>query len=162
MEENLLLPLAKQVSKQAKLVDGYIDMYVNSYGGNAHVAQHVVELMELGKRNGVTVRTMVTGAAYSTGSMVAVVGTPGHRYISKDAFHLAHYGSIFAAVATPTQSDRNATLHKIWFRQTVNHYKRYCEIPNLEENLLDDDWYITAANAKKWSMADHYLDKFVM
>lgn len=163
MEEALVIPLALAVKQQANLKDGRIDMFVNSYGGNASIAFHVIELMEMAKREGVVVRTMVTSAAYSAGSIIAVAGTPGERYIAKGAQHLAHYG--FAPRgedSTPLQAMRNHEATQIFFKQVVDHYNKYCSIPKLEENLLEDDWYITSTQARRWGMADKPLEKFKM
>lgn len=163
MEESLMIPLALAVKQQSNLVDGRLDMFVNSYGGNANIAFTVVELMEMAKREGVIVRTMVTSAAYSAGSIIAVAGSPGERYIAKGAQHLAHYG--FAPRgedSTPLQAQRNHAATQVFFKQVVAHYNKYCDIPNLEENLLEDDWYITSVQAKRWGLADQYLDKYQM
>lgn len=158
-----MIPLSLAVKQQANLKDGRIDLFVNSYGGNATIAFHVVELIEMAKREGVVVRTMVTSAAYSAGSIIAVTGTPGERYISRDAQHLAHYGfSPRGEDATPLQATRNHSATQVFFKQVVGHYKKYCDIPNLEENLMEDDWYITSAQAKRWKMADQFMDKYKM
>lgn len=161
MEQNIIIPLTHAVKQQAELRDGRLDMYVNSYGGNAHLLMHVVELMELAKRNDVIVRTIVTGAAYSAGSMLAVAGSEGERYMAKDAMHLVHYGNTGnRSEDTPLQTQRRYTADQIMFKQVIDHYNRYCNIPDLEENIQDDNWYITAAKAKRYGMVDKYLDKF--
>ena len=161
MEQNLIIPLTHAVKQQTELRDGRIDLYINSYGGNAHLLMHTVELVELAKRNDVVVRTIVTSAAYSAGSMLAVAGTPGERYIAKNALHLVHYGNTGASVdTTPTQASRRHDADQIMFNQILNHYRTYCDIPSLEENIQDDNWYIKASEAKRWGMADKYLDKF--
>lgn len=163
MEANMIMPLTMAIRNQSELNNGRIDLYINSYGGSATIAFHIVELMELAKRNDITVRTMVTSAAYSAGSIIAVAGSPGHRYISRDAQHLAHYGfSANSGNSTPLQAERNHNATQIFFKQVVGHYKKYCDIPNLEENLLEDDWYISAMQARRWGMADKFLDKFQM
>lgn len=90
LERDIVVPLIREIEKQSKLKDGRIDLWVNSYGGYAHLAFQIVSLMELAKRNGVLVRTMVSSLAYSAGSVIAIAGTPGHRYIDKDAEHLLH------------------------------------------------------------------------
>lgn len=163
MEENLIIPLTLAVKQQANLVDGRLDLFINSYGGNAHLCDHVVELIEMAKREGVVVRTIVTGAAFSAGSVVAVAGTKGERYIAKGAQHLAHYGSANSGEdTTPLQAKRNHAAKQVFFKQMVAHYNKYCDIPNLVDNLLEDDWYISANEAKRWKMADHFIDKYQM
>lgn len=160
MEQNIIIPLTHCVKQQAEIRDGRIDMYVNSYGGNANLLMHVIELMELAKRHDVVIRTIVTSAAYSAGSMVAVAGTPGERYIAKNAMHLVHYGATGASnESTPTQASRKHNADQIMFNMVLNHYRKYCDIPNLEDNIQDDNWYIKATEAKRWNMADQYLDK---
>lgn len=163
MEQNIIIPLTHAVRNQGELKESErrIDLFVNSYGGNAHVLMHILELVEMAKRESITVRTIVTGAAYSAGSMLAVAGTHGERYIAKNAMHLAHYGNSGAdGDETPLQAQRRHDANQIMFKQVVKHYQDHCDIPDLESNLLDDNWYITAAQAKRWGMADKYLDKF--
>lgn len=161
MEESLMIPLTLAVRQQANLLDGRLDLFINSYGGNAHMLMHVLELLEMAKRNGVVVRTIVTGAAYSAGSMLAVAGSEGERYIGKDASHLVHYGNTGASAdTTPLQAQRMHDANQAFFKYVIKHYKQYCNIPNLEANLLDDNWYINASKAKSWGMADKYIDKY--
>lgn len=161
MEQNIIIPLTHAVRNQAELRDGRLDFFINSYGGNAHVMMHIIELVELAKRNDVVVRTIITGAAYSAGSMLAVAGTPGERYMSKDAMHLVHYGSTGgSSEATPTQTSRVHDANQIMFKQVIDHYNKYCDIPDLKKNIQDDNWFITSTKAKRWKMVDNYLDKF--
>lgn len=161
MEESLMIPLTLAVKQQASLRDGRLDLFINSYGGNAHMLMHVIELVEMAKVNDVVVRTIVTGAAYSAGSMLAVAGTPGERYIGKDATHLVHYGNTGASAdTTPLQAQRMHKANQESFKYVVKHYNKYCNIPNLEENILDDNWYITSTQAKRWGMADKFIDKY--
>lgn len=161
MEQNIVIPLTIAVRQQSELRDGRIDLFINSYGGNAHLLMHTIELVGMAKRNDVVVRTIVTGAAYSAGSMLAVCGTEGERYISKNGMHLAHYGNSGGdGDETPLQAQRRHDANQTMFKQVVKHYQDHCDIPDLENNLLDDNWYITATQAKRWRMADKYLDKF--
>lgn len=163
MEANLILPFTLAVRQQANIKGGRLDLFINSYGGNAHLLMHMVELVEMAKRADVVVRTMVTGAAYSAGSMLAVAGTPGERYIAKNAMHLAHYGNTGAdGDETPLQAQRRHDANQLMFKQVVAHYEKYCDIPDLEANLVDDNWYITSTQARRWKMADKLLDKYQM
>lgn len=159
MEDVLSLELVKTIQEQERLADGRIDFYINSYGGLADVAFHVVELMEYAKTQGVTIRTIVTSAAYSCGSIVAVAGTHGERYISENGQHLAHYGRIGSVNETPTQTQRNSKRSLDFFNQIYKHYEKHCDIPDLETKISDDGWFISAKEAKKWKMADHYMNR---
>jgi len=162
METDILIPFIKEVKNQAKYKDGHIDLWINSYGGYAHIVFHLVEQMEIAKRMGVKVRTIVTSAAYSCGSIIAVAGSEGERYIAKDAKHLAHYGRVFSQQSTPEQVERNTNYADQHFKHILNHYKKYCKGPTpheLEEAMKDDMYFIGARQAIKWGMADKYIDK---
>lgn len=160
--EEIMPALSLEIERQAMEKDGCLDLYINSYGGNSDVANHMVSLIEVAKAHDITVRTIVTSAAFSAGSWIAVTGTPGERYIAKTAAHLVHYGTIGSASGTPMQHDRAAEFAKMWFKQTINHYNEYSNIPDLAEQIKDDGFYIPAIKAVKWGMADKYLDKLAL
>lgn len=162
MEKDILLPLTLEVSEQAaqRPGEGWIDLYINSMGGHGELVRHMIELVELAKRNGVVVRTIVPDSAFSAGSMLAVTGTPGERYISRTATHLIHYGSISGpSDHSPVQIARFTKWKNAFFKNNLDHYNKYCDIPNLEENLDKGDFLVTAKEAIKWGMADQYMDK---
>ncbi|WOI85957.1 ATP-dependent Clp protease proteolytic subunit [Rhodococcus qingshengii] len=137
-----------------------IELWIDSNGGRADLLFHLIELVELAKRNGITVRTIVTARAYSAGSMLAVTGTKGERYISRLADHLPHYGSFDGyRKTTPLQLDRDYEHFKRHSKKLIDHYKRYAEIPALEEKLKDDHLWIPASKCIKWSLADKYMEE---
>lgn len=161
LEHEIIIPLTVEIKKQAKKMESkrQIDIYINSFGGYGHLANHLIELVELAKRNGIVVRTIVTDSAFSAGSMLAIAGSPGERYIARTAFHLVHYGSITSFEATPLQAERYGKWKNAFFANNVKHYKKYADIPNLEDQIKDDGFFVTAAESIKWKMADHYTDK---
>jgi ATP-dependent protease ClpP protease subunit len=157
MEDELILPLTREIQRQRNIEDGRIDLHINSTGGNFYLMMHLVELVEIAKRAGVQVRTMVFSMAYSAGSMLAITGD--ERYIARGAEHLIHYGSNGGVNTTPVQAKRQAMSNDRAFRYNVKHYEKYANVPNLEQNIADDNFYVTAAQAIKWNMADFYMDK---
>lgn len=159
MENQIIIPLAAEIEKQAELKKGRIDLHVNSVGGYLYSMNHMVELIELAKRNDVIVRTIVPYMAYSCGSMVAIAGTPGYRYIGRRAEHLVHYGQQMSFETTEEQIDRFTAHKKRVFKQNFDHYQKYCDIPGLSDKMLDDGYFVPAAKAIKYGMADKYLDK---
>lgn len=160
--EQLLVPLTKEIKKQSKLRTGKIDLYINSYGGYLHLVRHFVDLVERAKDDNVMVRTVVSGVAYSAGSILAVTGTPGERYIAKHGEHLIHYGSSGSVESTPGQVERNRQSKTRSFKQILEHYKKYCNIPDLESAMLDDGFYVDANKCVKWNIADKYSDKLIL
>lgn len=159
METDLLIPLTREIQRQSVQEFGRIDLYINSIGGSLYLLQHLVELVELAKRNGVMVRTMVMSMAFSAGSLLAITGTPGERYIAKNAEHLIHYGNGGYASSTPVQVKRHTDRLTREFKWSIAHYTKYANVPNLEENMADDHFYVPAAKCIKYGLADFYLDK---
>ena len=159
LERDIVIPLTTEIAKQSREKDGRIDLYINSMGGYGHLAYHLVELVETAKRQGIVVRTIVTNSAFSAGSMLAITGTPGERYISRTGSHLIHYGSIASFEQTPQQIERYNRWKKKFFSDNVAHYKKYADVPNLEQHISDDGFFTTAQEAIKWGLADKFMDK---
>lgn len=162
MEGSIILPLIAQIQKQRQYKDGQLDLYINSFGGYKHLVFQIISLIELAKREGITVRTIVPDIAYSAGSILAITGTPGERYIERTAEHLIHYGATGSMETTPEQLERNTAQKKENFKKILNHYKKFTDIPADELNRLmnDDSAFITAAKCIKWGLADAYMEKF--
>lgn len=159
MEGGLIIPLTREIQRQAGKTDGIIDLWVNSFGGYAHLAMHVIELMEVAKGLGVTVRTIVPSVAFSAGSMVAIAGTPGERYIARDAEHLIHYGRTGSVEETPKQIERFSAYKTRDFQRTLKLYEKYAEVPNLDVEMMDNGYFIDARKCVKYKLADHFMDK---
>lgn len=160
LEQQIIVPLTQEIKKQAELKDGRIDLFINSFGGYLHLVSHMTELVELAKSNGVIVRTIVPNSAYSAGSMLAITGTPGERYIGRRAEHLVHYGQIASFETTEEQIDRFTAHKKRTFKGNLDHYNAYCNIPNLDQKMLDDGYFLTAKECIRYGLADKYMDKF--
>lgn len=159
LENSTLVPLTKEIRNQISKTDGRIDLYINSVGGYVHLVNHMIELLEIAKDNGVVVRTIVPDMAFSAGSMLAIVGTPGERYIARKAEHLIHYGQIMSFETTQEQIKRFTAWKDRKFKANLDHYRKYCDIPDLDKHILDDGFFVTAQQAIKWGMADKYMEK---
>lgn len=160
MESNVVLSLTKEIQRQRRYRDGRIDLYINSFGGYRHLVFQLISLVETAKREGIVVRTIVPDVAYSAGSILAVTGTPGERYIEKTAEHLIHYGLTGSSETTPEQVERNYIQKNQGFKKIRQHYEKYANVPDLEQLMNDDSAYIPAAKCIKWGLADKLMDKF--
>jgi len=162
MEASLITPLIREIQKQRRLVDGRIDLYINSFGGYRHLVFQLISLVENAKREGITVRTIVPDIAYSAGSILAVTGTPGERYIEKTAEHLIHYGQTASQETTPEQVERNYVQKQQGFKKILDHYQKHTKVDRDELNRLmnDDSAYLSAAKCIKNGLADKYMEKF--
>jgi len=159
LEQAITVPLVQEIKRQRERVDGCIDLHINSFGGYAHLVMNLVELVELAKRDGVLVRTIVPAVAFSAGSMLAITGSPGERYIARTGEHLVHYGSVGSHESTPTQVERYRAWKDRDFKNTVKHYQKYANVPDLEAKIADDGYFVPAKDCIKWGLADKYLDK---
>lgn len=159
MEAGIVLPLTMEIKKQSELKDGRIDLWINSFGGYAHLVFHLIELVEIAKKNGVKVRTIVPSVAFSAGSMLAVTGTPGERYIAKNGEHLIHYGRTGSIEETPKQIERWSEYKRRDFNNTLAHYKKYCNVNDIDTEMMDDGFFVPAPKAIKFGLADKYMDK---
>lgn len=159
MERSIVLELTKEIQKQRRLKDGRLDFWINSFGGYGHLVFHLIELTEIAKREGIVVRTIVPNTAFSAGSMLAVAGTPGERYMAKTAEHLIHYGNIGSSETTPKQIERMSAWKNRDFKNTIDVYRKYAEIPDLDAEMMDDGWFVPAPKCIKYGLADKYIDK---
>lgn len=160
MKWRIILPLTKKIEELSKQKDATIDIYINSYGGYCDIMWHIVQLIELAKKKDIKVRTIVIGSAYSAASMTAITGTPGERYIDPRAEHLPHYGTAGGyRVRTPLQGERTAAHTRRHFKQLVDHYKKYSNIPDLEKHVKDDMYFIPAKSCIKYKLADKFVEE---
>lgn len=160
MRDGLVWALTRKIDELKKQREAKITVYINSYGGSGELCFHLVSLLELAKRNGIVVRTVVTGAAYSSGSILAVVGTKGERYIDSAAEHLVHYGQFDGyRKTTPLQIERGTDRWKRWTKTVLKHYEKFADIPGLADHMKDDDFFIPADKCIKWGLADKYMEE---
>lgn len=162
MEGDIIIPLIREIQVQRKFAEPVIDLYINSFGGYKHLVFQLISLVENAKREGVLVRTIVPDIAYSAGSILAITGSPGERYIEKTAEHLIHYGSTGSFESTPEQVERNTRQKQGNFKKILKHYQAYTDIPadELDRLMNDDSAFIPANKCIKWGLADHYMEKF--
>jgi ATP-dependent protease ClpP protease subunit len=159
LENQIIIPLTKEIGNQADKRDGTIDLHINSAGGYSHLVFHLIELVALAIYNGVTVRTSVPNMAFSAGSMLAITGSPGQRYIGRHAEHLVHYGAIMSMETTPNQIERYRRFKERNFKATVAHYRKYSNIPDLDQQMLDDAYFIPAKDCIKYKLADKFMER---
>ena len=157
--ETLIIPLTKESKNQARYRDGFINLTINSHGGYEYLVNHFIALVEMAHGLDVTMRTIVPAAAYSAGSMLAITGTPGERYIGPNAQHLVHYGYTGSSESTPLQVERSTKAKIDSFKKTLEHYRSYANIPNLDQEMLDDGFFIPSRQCIKWGLADKPLSK---
>jgi len=131
-----------------------INVFIYSPGGYTAVLRTFLDGMEVAKARGVEVATFVTGDAFSCGSMLAVAGTKGLRFMSPTARHLLHYGWTSAQGTNPTEFDRDSDASQRHFEFVVEHYRRNSSVPKLRKKLRADMLYVGLDQALDWGLAD--------
>lgn len=155
LQEGIIVPLTNKIEELSGQRNAYIEIYISTDGGDADLCMHMVHLLELAQARDITVRTIVTKNAFSAGSILAITGTPGERYISSSGEHLIHFGmSDGMFKRTPLQVDRMAVRTKNWFNTMLQHYQKYSAVPDLEQHMQDDLFFIPAKKCIKWKLAD--------
>lgn len=157
--EHVIAPFNRLILTLREKRSPVINIYINSNGGYCKDLDSMLAQIDIARANGIIIRTIVTGQAYSCGSMLAMYGDKGERYISRNAEHLIHYGRNYASVTTPEQIDRNTAYMKRHFKRLLALYQEHSKVPNLEEKIKDDDLYIPPDKCIKWGLADKYIEE---
>ena len=73
------------------------DVAICCSGGEFPAYKSLSSMFAQAKARGAIVRTVVTGNASSSASMLAIQGTPGYRIMFEQAYNLVHYGTSAAS-----------------------------------------------------------------
>lgn len=131
--------LVSEIEAKKKSKGAEIEIYVNSFGGYLHEALNVIGLMERAKCEGIVVKTYVYGIASSAGSIVAMAGTKGNRYVGPYALHLCHLGRESSGwVSNEIEHDRANEWIKKNFENVRILYRKYAKVKNLDRLIRDD------------------------
>lgn len=131
----------------------YVEVYINSSGGSTNVLKTFLDAFKHLKKNGVTVSTFVTGNASSAASMLAVAGSPGHRYISETASHYVHYGTVKNKSHNPVELRQELEDADRAFKFIEEHYYEFADGLVVENTGK----YFTAEESVNWGLADKVL-----
>jgi ATP-dependent protease ClpP protease subunit len=158
ISQHVVPALRQLIDEKAKERDAFITIYINSNGGYTHELYNLLSLIELAHARGVGIVTVVTGRAYSCGSMLAIHGD--HRVMYKYASHIIHLGRQGALdISTEKQIKRETTQMENHFNNIRKLYKEHTKLPakELEEALTDDSYFLTAEECVKYGLCDEIL-----
>lgn len=161
--DELTLDLVRLIKEKILLAaqdaEPSIEVWINSMGGDAHRAFGLVELMEWAKAGGVRVNTIVLAEAASSGSIVAVAGTPGYRRCTRSSLYMMHYGEVDVTANTPVQLQRANDVYQQHFSHITSHYAKHSHLneKQLKSKMVTDSWHLNAEEAITLGFADGYL-----
>lgn len=144
----------ESVDEESSKKAGRIDVIVCSDGGEVDVLKAYIDAFDTAKRQDVVVATHVSGLAASCGSLLAINGSPGYRTISKHSYHYVHTGMAGAVGRNEVELERFSNVAKEHYRFVRDQYRRYANIPNLDEELRNDHLFVNASQAKRWGLVD--------
>jgi ATP-dependent protease ClpP protease subunit len=157
-DEVLLNETAPEIMRAAAMLPVHgsprINLWINSPGGYTHVLKSILDAVELAQSRGVEVATYATGAVFSCGSLLAVSGTPGLRFMGKTAHHLLHFGWTGAEGTNPTELARDVARSNDHFEFIYNGYRKHAKVPRLRDKLHDDNLFVGYQQAIEWGLAD--------
>lgn len=143
--------------QMAAMKDPVMNIYINSYGGDAAELFSLLSVLDIAKKKGVSVHTHVIGVAYSAGSILAVYGD--HRTMSRNSDHLLHLGCAGAEFSTFEQLKREAENNVKHFNKILRIYSEHTKIPKkkLAEMLKDDKLYLDADQCLEYGICDEIV-----
>lgn len=162
ISENVVPALVKRIKElDGHTEDSKIFFYINSNGGFCHELYNLLALIDIAKQKGIEIYTIITGRAYSCGSMLAIHGD--HRAIYKYGTHLMHLGEAGTINHTFKQLERETNNIKEHFENIVKMYVDNTNIPEkkIREMLLDDSCFLNAEQCKEMGLVDEIIGEEV-
>ena len=137
-----------------------IDVFINSNGGDVTILNTITTLLGIAKSKGAIIRTTVCSKAYSCGSALAIMGTPGFRIMYSNAYHLVHFGSQSRTAKLESEIDSVTNNMKENHANWKNLYLNNTKItPKELKKLMSKDSFVTANDALKFSFADWIINE---
>lgn len=149
--------LVKEIDKKSGEKDAKIRFYINSIGGYVKNLQELLSLIDLAKSRGIIVETYVLKEASSCGSLLAIYGTKGHRYVGRYATHLVHLGSAGTHVRNEIEFARQNEDVKAHFKFIKDMYKTHAKIKDLDKHIKDDWFFVRGQDMIKLGLADKFI-----
>lgn len=161
ISQNIVPNLIKKIAEEEDKPNPQIWFYINSNGGYCHELYNILALLDIAKAKGIRIYTVITGRAYSCGSMLAIHGD--HRAIYKYGRHLMHLGEAGTVNHTFKQLERETSTVKEHFENIVKMYIDNTDIPEkqIREMLLDDSCFLNAEECKKLGLVDEILGEVI-
>jgi ATP-dependent Clp protease protease subunit len=137
-----------------------INLYINSPGGVVTAGMAIYDTMQFIKPD---VSTIVIGQACSMGSLLAQAGAKGKRYVlpnSRTMIHQPSGGARGMASDIEISYKEIMKLKKLLTEIYVQHNTKGKSFAELERDM-DRDYFLSAAEAVEYGLADAILAKRV-
>jgi len=150
------LIVAQMLFLESENPDKPINFYINSPGGSVTAGMSIYDTMQFIK---CPVHTIVMGQAASMGSLLAMAGEKGQRYILPNARHMIHQ-PLGGASGQATDVEIQARELLRWKDVLIKIYSRHTGRLFNELKLdMERDNFMTAEESVKYGLADKVIDK---
>jgi ATP-dependent protease ClpP protease subunit len=137
-----------------------INVFINSNGGDIDILNSIITLLGIAKSKGAIIRTTVCSKAYSCGSVLAIIGTPGFRIMYANAYHLVHFGTQTRTAKQESEIESVTNSMKEHHTNWNNLYLNNTNISQKElKKLMSKDSFVTANKALKYSFCDWIINE---
>lgn len=145
------LVVAQLLFLEADNPDKSISFYINSPGGSVTAGMAIYDTMQFIKPD---IHTIVMGQAASMGSLLAMAGTTGHRFILPNARHMIHQ-PLGGASGQATDVEIQARELLRWKTVLTDIYVRHTgkSFEQLRSDM-ERDFFMTADEAIAYGLAD--------
>lgn len=150
------LIVAQMLFLESENPDKSIQFYINSPGGSVTAGMSIYDTMQFIK---CPVHTIVMGQAASMGSLLAMAGEKGHRYILPNARHMIHQ-PLGGASGQATDVEIQARELLRWKTVLTGIYAAHTGkgMGELERDMERDN-FMTAQEAVEYGLADKLISK---
>lgn len=155
IDEDTVEKFEKQVSAAHTTGQPVIPVVINSNGGEVYALLSIMSIMESSK---LPIATIVPGFAGSAACALFACGTPGYRYMARNARLMMHdvsqmmYGSMTLKEMCIEKQEMNH-LNKQVFEAMSSHCKKSPKYFSNMVNKKGGDLYMSSADAKKHGLA---------
>lgn len=136
-----------------------IYIYINSDGGEVDNAISIIDEIERIKQIGITVYTIVIGAAFSSAAFILLAGSEGCRIATPNSTILIHMISYGIDFESATKNKRYSDFTEKQNETLVNIVAQYCKkntvakLKKFKDEIKDDLW-LSAKDAIKFGVID--------
>ncbi len=152
------LIVAQMLFLESEDTEKPINFYINGPGGSVTAGMSIYDTMQFIK---CPIYTIVLGQAASMGSLLAMAGQQGNRYILPNARHMIHQplgGASGQATDVEIQAKELLRWKKVLTEIYVKHNssgKKFSEL----QNDMERDNFMSADEAVKYGLADKVIIK---
>jgi ATP-dependent Clp protease protease subunit len=159
IDKDVARNVIERLRELANISSNPITVYINSAGGNVTDGLAIHDAIRVIAQQGIEVRTVVQGMAYSMGSVVLQAASPGRRLALPHSWIMIHEPAKWAG----WQSTTAAAQHLDRLKQMQSQIYRILAARSgkpLRQIIRDTkrtDFYLDSARAKEYGLIDDVL-----